>query len=288
MFFSTSTPTSQSSSPHTAAGSTPLLFLIIFAETGLVVTPILPGDSLLFAAGALAATGSLDIRLVVFLLILAAILGDAVNYAVGKAVGPRIFRSIDRTSWWQRLLNREHLARAHEFFEKYGGKAIILGRFVPIVRTVRSVRRGRGDDDVSDVRTVQRHGCGDLGRDLYSRRLRVRKCTRRARQFFAGRDRNRSGLDDPDRDRVPEAAARAGLTPFCELGRMVRSVVAPKHAVTTCTLGADLPYEWAASSVGRAPRSQRGGREFEPPAVHQSFLTIPSIPTAPHPALRRL
>ena len=112
-----------------------LLFLIIFAETGLVVTPILPGDSLLFAAGALAATGSLDIRLVVFLLILAAILGDAVNYAVGKAVGPRIFRSIDRTSWWQRLLNREHLARAHEFFEKYGGKAIILGRFVPIVRT---------------------------------------------------------------------------------------------------------------------------------------------------------
>ena len=112
-----------------------LLFLIIFAETGLVVTPILPGDSLLFAAGALAATGSLDIRLLVFLLILAAILGDAVNYAVGKAVGPRIFRSIDRTSWWQRLLNREHLARAHEFFEKYGGKAIILGRFVPIVRT---------------------------------------------------------------------------------------------------------------------------------------------------------
>ena len=135
MFFSTSTPTSQSSSPHTAAGSTRVLFLIIFAETGLVVTPILPGDSLLFAAGALAATGSLDIRLVVFLLILAAILGDAVNYSVGKAVGPRIFRSIDRTSWWQRLLNREHLARAHEFFEKYGGKAIILGRFVPIVRT---------------------------------------------------------------------------------------------------------------------------------------------------------
>jgi membrane-associated protein len=112
-----------------------LLFLIIFAETGLVVTPILPGDSLLFAAGALAATGSLDIRLLLILLIVAAILGDAVNYAVGNAVGPRIFRSIDRTSWWQRLLNREHLARAHEFFEKYGGKAIILGRFVPIVRT---------------------------------------------------------------------------------------------------------------------------------------------------------
>ena len=112
-----------------------ILFLIIFAETGLVVTPILPGDSLLFAAGALAATGALDIRLLLILLIVAAILGDAVNYAVGDAVGPRIFRSIDRTSWWQRMLNRDHLARAHEFFEKYGGKAIVLGRFVPIVRT---------------------------------------------------------------------------------------------------------------------------------------------------------
>jgi membrane-associated protein len=112
-----------------------LLFLIIFAETGLVVTPILPGDSLLFAAGALAATGSLDIRVLMILLIIAAVLGDAVNYAAGNAVGPRIFRSVDRSSWWQRMLNRDHLARAHEFFEKYGGKAIILGRFVPIVRT---------------------------------------------------------------------------------------------------------------------------------------------------------
>jgi membrane-associated protein len=111
------------------------LFLIIFAETGLVVTPFLPGDSLLFAAGALAATGAFNIWILVPLLIVAAILGDAVNYAVGDAVGPRIFTSIDRTSWWQRLLNRDHLTKAHTFFEKYGGKAIILGRFVPIVRT---------------------------------------------------------------------------------------------------------------------------------------------------------
>jgi membrane-associated protein len=112
-----------------------MLFLIIFAETGLVITPILPGDSLLFAAGTLAATGALDISVLLVLLIVAAVLGDAVNYAAGDAVGPRIFRSVDRTSWWQRMLNRDHLARAHEFFEKYGGKAIILGRFVPIVRT---------------------------------------------------------------------------------------------------------------------------------------------------------
>jgi len=112
-----------------------LLFLIIFAETGLVVTPFLPGDSLLFAAGAMAATGVFNIWVLVPLLMVAAVLGDAVNYAVGDAVGPRVFTSIDRTSFWQRALNRDHLAKAHAFFEKYGGKAIILGRFVPIVRT---------------------------------------------------------------------------------------------------------------------------------------------------------
>ena len=112
-----------------------LLFLIIFAETGLVVTPFLPGDSLLFAAGALAATGAFNIWVLIPLLMIAAILGDAVNYAVGDAVGPRVFSSVDRTGFWHRALNRDHLAKAHAFFEKYGGKAIILGRFVPIVRT---------------------------------------------------------------------------------------------------------------------------------------------------------
>jgi membrane-associated protein len=111
------------------------LFLIIFAETGLVVTPFLPGDSLLFAAGALAANGASNIWILVPLLIVAAVLGDAVNYAVGNAVGPRVFTSVDRTSFLHRALNRDHLAKAHAFFEKYGGKAIILGRFVPIVRT---------------------------------------------------------------------------------------------------------------------------------------------------------
>jgi membrane-associated protein len=112
-----------------------LLFAIVFAETGLVVTPFLPGDSLLFAAGALAATGILNVWLLLTLLTVAAIAGDAVNYAAGNAVGPRVFTSIDRTSFWQRLLNKDHLDRAHAFFEKYGGKAIVLGRFVPIVRT---------------------------------------------------------------------------------------------------------------------------------------------------------
>jgi membrane-associated protein len=112
-----------------------LLFTIIFAETGLVVTPFLPGDSLLFAAGALAAAGLLNLWLLLGLLIAAAVLGDAVNYAAGHAVGPRVFTAIDHTSFWQRMLNKDHLDRAHAFFEKYGGKAIVLGRFVPIVRT---------------------------------------------------------------------------------------------------------------------------------------------------------
>jgi len=112
------------------------LFLIVFAETGLVVTPFLPGDSLLFAAGALAASaGAFNMWILVPLLIVAAVIGDAVNYAVGDAIGPRIFSASDRGSLLHRLLNREHLAKAHAFFEKYGGKAIILGRFVPIVRT---------------------------------------------------------------------------------------------------------------------------------------------------------
>ena len=108
-----------------------LLFAIIFAETGLVVTPFLPGDSLLFAAGALAATGALDVRWLFLLLAGAAILGNTVNYSVGHYIGPRVFRA-DET---HPLLNRQHLDRAHAFFEKYGGMAVVLTRFVPIIRT---------------------------------------------------------------------------------------------------------------------------------------------------------
>jgi membrane-associated protein len=112
-----------------------LLFLIVFAETGLVITPFLPGDSLLFATGALAATGVLNLWIVSALLLVAAILGDAVNYAIGRYLGPKVFTAEDQSGWMHKLLNREHLLRAHEFFERYGGKAVVLGRFVPIVRT---------------------------------------------------------------------------------------------------------------------------------------------------------
>lgn len=112
-----------------------LLFAIVFAETGLVITPFLPGDSLLFTCGALAATGVLDIWIVAPLLIVAAILGDTTNYAVGHFVGPRIFRADDEKSIWHRLLNRRHLMQAHAFFERHGGKAVVLGQFMPIIRT---------------------------------------------------------------------------------------------------------------------------------------------------------
>jgi membrane-associated protein len=112
-----------------------LLFIIVFAETGFVVTPFLPGDSLLFATGALAATGALSAPTAFALLAAAAFTGNAVNYTVGRLVGPRVFNATDHRGISHRLLNREHLARAHAFFEQYGGKAVILGRFVPIVRT---------------------------------------------------------------------------------------------------------------------------------------------------------
>jgi membrane-associated protein len=112
-----------------------MLFAIIFIETGLVIWPFLPGDSLLFTAGALSATGALDIRLVVVLLIAAAIAGDAVNYSIGRYIGPKVFTAHDHQGWFHRLLNREHLDKAHAFFEKHGGMAVVSGRFVPIVRT---------------------------------------------------------------------------------------------------------------------------------------------------------
>jgi len=112
-----------------------LLFLIVFAETGLVVTPFLPGDSLLFAAGAIAAAGAMDARLLAVLLIVAAIAGDATNYAIGRAAGVRIVSRARVDPQWARWINPVYVDRAHDFFERHGGKAIVLGRFAPIIRT---------------------------------------------------------------------------------------------------------------------------------------------------------
>jgi membrane-associated protein len=119
-----------------------VLFAIVFAETGLVIAPFLPGDSLLFAAGAIAALpGSpLSPGWLIVLLSAAAILGDAVNYAIGRRVGPAIFQSTT-----SKLLNRKHLERTHRFYEKYGGRTIIIARFVPIVRTFAPFVAGIGE-----------------------------------------------------------------------------------------------------------------------------------------------
>jgi membrane-associated protein len=107
-----------------------ILFGIIFCETGLVITPFLPGDSLLFVAGSIAASGALDVHGLSMLLLVAAILGDNTNYWIGRFAGPKVFRA--ERSW---LLNRAHLERARLFYEKHGGKTIVFARFVPIVRT---------------------------------------------------------------------------------------------------------------------------------------------------------
>ena len=116
-----------------------ILFAIVFVETGLVIMPFLPGDSLLFAAGAVASRGFLNPGLLAVGLIAAAVLGDTVNYHVGKSIGPRVMKSEK-----SRLFNKKHLEKTHKFFEKYGGKTIILARFVPIVRTFAPFVAGAG------------------------------------------------------------------------------------------------------------------------------------------------
>ncbi len=107
-----------------------ILFAILFCETGLVLTPFLPGDSLLFATGALAGGGHLDVGLAFGILVMGPILGDSTNYWVGRAVGPAVFERENI-----RFLNKHHLMRAHEFYEKHGGKTVIIARFLPILRT---------------------------------------------------------------------------------------------------------------------------------------------------------
>jgi membrane-associated protein len=113
-----------------------LVFAIVFAETGFVVTPFLPGDSLLFAIGALCATGVLNPWLALALLSTAAFSGNLVNYLIGRTIGPRVLGTDDQPGISHRLLKREHVQRTQAFFEQYGGKAVILARFLPIVRTL--------------------------------------------------------------------------------------------------------------------------------------------------------
>jgi membrane-associated protein len=116
-----------------------ILFVIVFCETGLVVTPFLPGDSLLFAAGALASQGAFNVHLLAILLLIAAVIGDAVNYAIGRRMGPAVFERKN-----SKVFKPEYLARTQRYFEKYGAKTIVLARFVPIVRTFAPFLAGVG------------------------------------------------------------------------------------------------------------------------------------------------
>jgi len=116
-----------------------ILFIVLFAETGFVFTPFLPGDSLLFAAGTLAAAGSLDIRFLFFLLMIAAVAGDSVNYWIGRRIGPKVFFKDQG-----RLFNRRHLERSQQFYETHGGKTIFFARFIPVIRTFAPFLAGVG------------------------------------------------------------------------------------------------------------------------------------------------
>ncbi len=132
-----------------------ILFLIIFCETGLVVTPFLPGDSLLFAAGAFAARGDMNVLLLFVLLAFAAILGNTTNYIIGNFVGPRVFHKEH-----VRFLNKEYLNKTHQFYEKHGGKAIIIARFIPIIRTFAPFVAGIGR--MTYVRFISRDLVGGI------------------------------------------------------------------------------------------------------------------------------
>jgi membrane-associated protein len=119
-----------------------ILFAIVFCETGLVVTPLLPGDSLLFAAGAIAATSGLNIWVLCVVLFIAAVLGDTVNYHIGRYLGPKVL-----SGKWSRWLNPKYLEKTQQYFDHYGGKTIVLARFVPIVRTFAPFVAGVGQMD---------------------------------------------------------------------------------------------------------------------------------------------
>lgn len=117
-----------------------ILFMVVFCETGLVVTPFLPGDSLLFVLGALASTGEINLTAIAFLLIAAAIIGNVVNYQIGRYIGPKIFAGKNI-----RFLKQEYLIRTQNFYEKHGGKTIVIARFIPIIRTFAPFVAGIGE-----------------------------------------------------------------------------------------------------------------------------------------------
>ncbi len=196
-----------------------ILFLIVFAETGLVVTPFLPGDSLLFAAGTFAALGSLDLWLLIVLLVAAAILGDTVNYWVGAWIGPRAF------SGNMRFLRKDYLDRTHAFYEKHGGKTIILARFVPIIRTFAPFVAGVGA--MSYPKFIMYNVAGAI---LWvglvrAGRLLLRQHPGGAEKLHAGDPRHHRALGAADRHRGHQGTAEpAGVTTRFVVSGVVQGV----------------------------------------------------------------
>jgi hypothetical protein len=166
------------------------------------------GDSLLFACGALAATGALDLRLLLVVIPIAVILGDNTNYFIGRFVGPRAFTS--KTRW----LKREHLDRTHAFYERHGGKTIVMARFVPIVRTFAPFVAGIGRMAYGRFLAYSVGGGHPVGRRLHRGRIRLRQHPGREGQLLDRGHPHRRDLSPADRDRVDEASEKGGRAPF--------------------------------------------------------------------------
>ena len=174
-----------------------ILFVVIFIETGFVVMPFLPGDSLLFAAGTFAALGALKVGWLIAILTAAAIIGDTVNYWIGHFVGPKVFHK-DKA----RFFKKEYLDRTHAFYEKHGGKTIIIARFVPIIRSFAPLVAGIGRMSYGNFIAYNVIGGVGLGRPARRRRLFLRQHPVRQEEFLPGHPGHHRPIDDPDRDRV--------------------------------------------------------------------------------------
>ena len=185
-----------------------LLFIIIFCETGLVVTPFLPGDSLLFAAGTFAALGSLDLTWLIISLSISAVGGDTVNYWAGCIVGPKVFSGKN-----SRFLNREYLDRTHGFYEKYGGKTIIFARFIPIIRTFAPFVAGIGSMTYSAIHRLQRRRRCRLDPHPYPGWLFLRQHTHSEEQLLRGNPRHHRhfGTAGLCRVRAPQKPEDGGI-----------------------------------------------------------------------------
>ena len=233
-----------------------ILFAVIFIETGLVVMPFLPGDSLLFAAGTFAALGALDVRLLIALLAVAAVVGDTVNYWIGHRIGEKAFSREDA-----RFFKKEYLDRTHAFYEKHGGKTIIIARFVPIIRTFAPFVAGIGK--MSYGRFLSFNVIGGVGWVVPSRRsgLLLRQYPLRQEEFLDRHPGHHPHLDGPHRRRVLPAPEEQN--PISEsLGRRAASrAIRLLEEQTRGESSGRAPWRSDASarSAGRDGRSCRCG-----------------------------